>query len=269
MHLTCQAEERKRSIGIFQRGKAGLDIDMSWLVFSSALLSSCVAHNQTVPGWAHAPRDGFVLGIPPYHHINANRLKKRQALVSAFLEVVCWVWAVGQHCTSCSFGHAEARHEGADWWEVGERLVGEMKAGETPRQHVKLGPQAHLCPWCQCRPQCHCWVVWTWVMASVLFNYRPLCLVMWYMCLVLFIPCNLTQRSWADPKLPPRAGCPWHASSRALHPEGFCQHVSEHPCCNTLTISLSLHCFGSKLWSFFPDACGRLCLSSDALERTW
>lgn len=105
-------------------------------------------------------------------------------------------------------GHAEW---GPTWrnkrWEVGERLVGETKAGETPRQHVKLGPQAHLCTRCQRRSQCHRWAFWTRVMASALFNYRLPCLVMWYICLVLFIPCNLTQRSWAEPKLPSRGGC--------------------------------------------------------------
>lgn len=209
MQLTCQADLLKRSIGIFQRGKAGLDIGMLWLVFSSALLSFYVDRNQTVPRWAHAQRDRFVLGTPSYNHINANRLKKGQALLGAFLEVFCWVWAVGQRCMSCSLGPAEAQHKDADWSEVGERLVGEMKAGETPWHHLKLGPQAHLCTWCQCCPQCHGWAFWTWVMASALLNYRPLCLVMWcMMCLVLFIPCNPTQRSWAEPRLPPRGGCP-------------------------------------------------------------
>ena len=50
MHLTCQADLLKKSIGIFQRGKAGLAIGMLWMVFSSALLSFYVDHNQTALG---------------------------------------------------------------------------------------------------------------------------------------------------------------------------------------------------------------------------
>lgn len=58
-----------------------------------------------------------------------------------------------------------------------------------------------------------------------------------------------------------------HAPSRAQHPEGFCQHLSEHPHCNTLFRYLSVALAASSK-VFFPDTHGRICLS-DTLERIW
>lgn len=106
---------------------------------------------------------------------------------------VCWVWAgVVLHellpwpCWGPKWrywlvrGGGEAGRRDEDtMWSWAPRLISASGASAAHRATIEL--------------------LWTWVKASVLFNYRPLCLVMWYMCLVLFIPCNLTRRSWRCP----------------------------------------------------------------------
>lgn len=94
----------------------------------------------------------------------------------------------GWMCSRASLRHlnwCQQADESTDWWGLEERLVGEVQQGQTLQHHEQWGPLAHslhMPCWSQCYSLCYFWILWPWVMASALFNYRPSCLVMQYTC---------------------------------------------------------------------------------------
>lgn len=231
------------------------------------LLNFFVDHTQITTGWALLQRAGFVLGTvtSPTAVSMLTPGRGRQSWAQP------WEWfagfgpwgRAGVQELLFPLGHHKAQHKGLS----GERLIGELKARQTQWQHVKLGPQAHLCTLCQCHPQCHHWAFWTWAMSSVQFDFwlQTSQLIMWYLGLMLFIPCSLT---WAEPKLPWHGGYPHGVlqpglSSRRVLPAFEWEPLIQHPTYFTIPPLLE-----QQDLRIFPGYIGKIYLL-DFLERTW
>lgn len=182
-----------------------------------------------------SPTEGWICAgdCSPHSCINANSWK-RQAELGTALGVV-WALEQGRHSRALfPLGNHKAQHKGL----TGERLIGEIKARETRWQHDgstwSCGPRLTFAP---CASATHSATTelselepclqYNFNVNGFLFAY-----LMWYMCLMLFIPCSLT---WAEPKLPWHGGYPHgmlqpRLSSRRVLPafewEPLIQHLT-------------------------------------------